>query len=179
MRSWYGGFTSRGQCSNNRETQALKEARRSARPSCSRADGRGDTRPISPSCRSAWQTLNVGWRNQRLPGGRYAFAALAALSAITKYHQERRDLLFAQWFCFRSHFVFKGAFLFVCLPCGGTYMYMLLWCVAATYPPVGCEHFVVVGLTRIEADTMTPRDYKSRKSTRLGPERVLSLYLRC
>jgi hypothetical protein len=30
---------------------------------------------------------------------------------------------------------FKGAFLFVCLPCGGTYMYMLLWCVAATYPP--------------------------------------------
>jgi hypothetical protein len=46
-------------------------------------------------------------------------------------------------------------------------------------PPVGCEHFVVVGLTRIEADTMTPRDYKSRKSTRLGPERVLSLHLRC
>jgi hypothetical protein len=44
---------------------------------------------------------------------------------------------------------------------------------------VGCEHFVVVGLTRIEADTMTPRDYKSRKSTRLGPERVLSLHLRC
>jgi hypothetical protein len=45
--------------------------------------------------------------------------------------------------------------------------------------PVGCEHFVVVGLTRIEADTMTPRDYKSRKSTRLGLERVLSLHLRC
>jgi hypothetical protein len=44
---------------------------------------------------------------------------------------------------------------------------------------VGCEHFVVVGLTRIEADTMTPRDYKSRKSTRLGPERVLLLHLRC
>jgi len=45
--------------------------------------------------------------------------------------------------------------------------------------PVGCEHFVVVGLTRIEVDTMTPRDYKSRKSTRLGSERVLSLHLRC
>jgi hypothetical protein len=45
--------------------------------------------------------------------------------------------------------------------------------------PVGCEHFVVVGLARKEADTMTPRDYKSCKSTRLGPERVLSLHLRC
>ena len=41
--------------------------------------------------------------------------------------------------------------------------------------PVGCEHFVVVGLTRIEADTMTLRGYKSRKSTR--PERVLLLQL--
>jgi hypothetical protein len=45
--------------------------------------------------------------------------------------------------------------------------------------PIGCEHFVVVGLTRIEADTMTLRGYKSRKSTRLGPERVLSLQLPC
>jgi hypothetical protein len=36
--------------------------------------------------------------------------------------------------------------------------------------PIGCEHFVVVGLTRIGADTMTLRGYKSRKSTRLGPE---------
>jgi hypothetical protein len=36
---------------------------------------------------------------------------------------------------------------------------------------IGCEHLVVVGLTRKEADTMTLRGYKSRKSTR--PERVL------
>jgi hypothetical protein len=43
--------------------------------------------------------------------------------------------------------------------------------------PIGCEHFVVVGLTRIEADTMTLRGYKTRKSTRLGPEPVLSLQL--
>jgi hypothetical protein len=43
--------------------------------------------------------------------------------------------------------------------------------------PIGCEHFVVVGLTRIEADTMTLRGYKSRKSTR--SERVLSLQLPC
>jgi hypothetical protein len=42
---------------------------------------------------------------------------------------------------------------------------------------IGCEHFVAVGLTRKEADTMTLRDYKSRKSTR--PERVLSLQLPC
>src|SRR6516165_11662537 len=42
--------------------------------------------------------------------------------------------------------------------------------------PIGCEHFVVVGLTRIEADTMTLRGYKSRKSS---PERVLSLQLPC
>jgi hypothetical protein len=31
--------------------------------------------------------------------------------------------------------------------------------------PIDCEQFVVVGLTRKEADTMTPRGYKSRKST--------------
>jgi hypothetical protein len=43
--------------------------------------------------------------------------------------------------------------------------------------PIGCEHFVVVGLTRKEADTMTLRGYKSRKSTR--PERVLLLQLPC
>jgi hypothetical protein len=43
--------------------------------------------------------------------------------------------------------------------------------------PIGCEHFVVVGLTRIEADTMTLRDYKSHKNTR--PERALSLQLPC
>jgi hypothetical protein len=43
--------------------------------------------------------------------------------------------------------------------------------------PIGCENFVVVGLTRKEADTMTLRGYKSRKSTR--PERVLLLQLPC
>ena len=43
--------------------------------------------------------------------------------------------------------------------------------------PIGCEHFVVVGLARTEADTMTLRGYKSRKNTR--PERVLSLQLPC
>jgi hypothetical protein len=43
--------------------------------------------------------------------------------------------------------------------------------------PIGCEHFVVVDLTRKEADTMTLRGYKSRKSTR--PERVLLLHLAC
>jgi hypothetical protein len=43
--------------------------------------------------------------------------------------------------------------------------------------PIGCEHFVVEGLTHIEADTMTLRGYKSRKSTR--PERVLLLQLPC
>jgi hypothetical protein len=42
--------------------------------------------------------------------------------------------------------------------------------------PIGCERFVLVGLTRIEADTMTLRGYKSRKSS---PERVLSLQLLC
>jgi hypothetical protein len=43
--------------------------------------------------------------------------------------------------------------------------------------PIGCEHFVVVGLTRKEADTMTLRGYKSHKST--PPERVLLLQLPC
>jgi hypothetical protein len=43
--------------------------------------------------------------------------------------------------------------------------------------PIGCEGFVVVGLTHIAADTMALRGYKSRKSTRLCPERVLSLQL--
>jgi hypothetical protein len=43
--------------------------------------------------------------------------------------------------------------------------------------PIGREHFVVVGLARTEADTMTLRGYKSRKNTR--PERVLSLQLPC
>jgi hypothetical protein len=43
--------------------------------------------------------------------------------------------------------------------------------------PIGCERFVVADLTRIEADTMTLRGYKSRKSTRF--ERVLSLQSPC
>jgi hypothetical protein len=51
--------------------------------------------------------------------------------------------------------------------------------------PIGGERFVVVllllfvvvALTRIEADTMTLRGYKNRKSTR--PERVLLLQWRC
>jgi hypothetical protein len=73
---------------------------------------------------------------------------------------------------------FRGAFLFLCVPLPCAYMYMLLWCGAAHIPvPIGCEHFVVVGLTHIEADTMTLRGYKSRKSTR--SERVLSLQLPC
>jgi hypothetical protein len=56
-------------------------------------------------------------------------------------------------------------------------MYMLL-CGAAAYPGAHwLEHFVVVGLTRIEADTMAPQDYKSRRSTR--SEQVLSLQLPC
>ena len=42
---------------------------------------------------------------------------------------------------------------------------------------IGCEHFVVGGLTRIKADTMTLRGYKSRKSTRFAPERLLLLWL--
>jgi hypothetical protein len=42
--------------------------------------------------------------------------------------------------------------------------------------PIGCEH-LVVGLIRKEADTMTLRGYKNRKSTR--PERVLLLQLPC
>jgi hypothetical protein len=55
-------------------------------------------------------------------------------------------------------------------------------CVCGVLPqhirgPIGCEHLVVVGLTRKEADTMTLRGYKSRKSTR--PERVLLLQLPC
>jgi hypothetical protein len=40
---------------------------------------------------------------------------------------------------------------------------------------IGCEHFG--GLTRIKADTMTLRGYKSRKSTRFAPERLLLLWL--
>jgi hypothetical protein len=44
---------------------------------------------------------------------------------------------------------------------------------------VGCEHFWYWGLTRIEPDTMTLRGYKSRKSTRFAPERLLLLWLRC
>jgi len=48
--------------------------------------------------------------------------------------------------------------------------------------PIGCERFVVVllllfvvvALTRIEADTMTLRGYNGRKSS---PERLLSLQL--
>ena len=55
-------------------------------------------------------------------------------------------------------------------------------CVCGVLPqhvpvPIGCEHFVVVDLARKEADTMTLRGYKSRKSTR--PERVLLLQLPC
>jgi hypothetical protein len=55
-------------------------------------------------------------------------------------------------------------------------------CVCGVLPqhipvPIGCEQFVVVGRTRKEADTMTLRGYKSRKSTR--PERVLLLQLPC
>jgi hypothetical protein len=50
--------------------------------------------------------------------------------------------------------------------------------------PIGCERFVVVllllfvvvALTRIEADTMTLRGYNGRKSS---PERLLSLQLPC
>jgi hypothetical protein len=42
--------------------------------------------------------------------------------------------------------------------------------------PIGCER-PVVGLTRKEADTMTLRGYKNRKST--PPERVLLLRLPC
>jgi hypothetical protein len=38
---------------------------------------------------------------------------------------------------------------------------------------VVCEHFAIEGLTRIEADTTTLRDYKSRKSTRFAHERLL------
>jgi hypothetical protein len=42
--------------------------------------------------------------------------------------------------------------------------------------PIGCEHFVVVGLARTEADTTALRGYKTRTSTR--PERMLSMQLR-
>jgi hypothetical protein len=42
---------------------------------------------------------------------------------------------------------------------------------------IGCEHFGIGGLTRIEADTMALRGYKSRKSTRFAPERLLLLRL--
>jgi hypothetical protein len=44
---------------------------------------------------------------------------------------------------------------------------------------IGCEHFVVVGLTRKEADTMALRGYKNRKSTRLAAERLLLVQLPC
>jgi hypothetical protein len=44
---------------------------------------------------------------------------------------------------------------------------------------MSCERFGIRGLIRIEADTMALRGYKSRKSTRFAPERLLSLHLRC
>jgi hypothetical protein len=42
---------------------------------------------------------------------------------------------------------------------------------------MGCEHLGTAGLTRIKADTMTLRDYKSRKSTRFAAGRLLLLRL--
>jgi hypothetical protein len=44
---------------------------------------------------------------------------------------------------------------------------------------IGCEHSGIGGLTRIVADTMTLRGYKSRKSSRFAPERLLLLRLPC
>jgi hypothetical protein len=42
---------------------------------------------------------------------------------------------------------------------------------------MGWEHLGTAGLTRIKADTMTLRDYKSRKSTRFATGRLLLLRL--
>jgi hypothetical protein len=43
---------------------------------------------------------------------------------------------------------------------------------------MGWEHLGTAGLTRIKADTMTLRDYKSRKSTRFATGRLRLPYLR-
>jgi hypothetical protein len=42
---------------------------------------------------------------------------------------------------------------------------------------MGWEHLGTAGLNRIKADTMTLRDYKSRKSTRFATGRLLLLRL--
>jgi hypothetical protein len=42
---------------------------------------------------------------------------------------------------------------------------------------IGCEHFGIGGLIRIEADTTALQGCKSRKSTRFAPERLRLLRL--